>query len=138
MRHLAIPALVLFAWIGLLSSPANAQKQEKLPRVLIIGDSISIGYTKPTQKLLKGKADVRRISGNGGHTGRGIENLDKWLGEEKWDVIHFNWGLWDLAYRPGESKVRGLDKKNGKQTWSPEEYDKNLRELVQGGCPFDC
>lgn len=122
-------ALLALALIVLLPTSADAQK--KLPRVLIIGDSISIGYTKPTQQLLNGKADVRRIPGNGGHTGRGLENLDKWLGKEKWDVIHFNWGLWDLAYRPGGSKIRGLDKKNGKQTWSPEEYDKNLRQLVK-------
>ena len=26
-----------------------------LPRVLLIGDSISIGYTLPTRELLKGK-----------------------------------------------------------------------------------
>jgi len=28
----------------------------KLPRVLLIGDSISIGYTVPVRKLLEGKA----------------------------------------------------------------------------------
>ena len=34
-----------------------------LPRVLIVGDSISIGYTLPTRSLLSGKANVHRVSG---------------------------------------------------------------------------
>ncbi len=32
-----------------------------LPRVLLIGDSISIGYTLQVRELLKGKANVHRI-----------------------------------------------------------------------------
>ena len=40
----------------------------KLPRVLLIGDSISIGYTIPVRKLLEGKANVHRIWENGGPT----------------------------------------------------------------------
>lgn len=35
-----------------------------LPRVLLIGDSISIGYTKPTRQLLAGKANVHRVPSN--------------------------------------------------------------------------
>ncbi|MCA9070886.1 MAG: hypothetical protein KDA84_18280, partial [Planctomycetaceae bacterium] len=67
---------------------------ERLPRVLLIGDSISIGYTKPVIELLKGKAEVQRVKGNAGHTGMGLEKLPKWLDEKhgQWDVIHFNWG----------------------------------------------
>ena len=29
-------------------------------------------------------------------TGTGLKKLDQWLGDGKWDVIHFNWGLWDM------------------------------------------
>src|SRR5262245_39232334 len=68
----------------------------KLPRVLLIGDSISIGYTLPTRKLLEGKANIHRILTNGGPTTNGLKNLNSWLGSEKWAVIHFNWGLHDL------------------------------------------
>jgi lysophospholipase L1-like esterase len=67
-----------------------------LPRVLLIGDSISIGYTVPLQKLLKGKANVHRIPENGGPTTNGLAKLTAWLGDTKWDVIHFNFGLHDL------------------------------------------
>jgi acyl-CoA thioesterase-1 len=50
-----------------------------LPRVLLIGDSISIGYTIPTRKLLQGKANVHRIPVNGGPTTRGLEQIENWV-----------------------------------------------------------
>ena len=71
-----------------------------LPCVLMIGDSISSGYTFPTRVLLKGKVNVPRISTNGGPTIRGLVQIDSWLGDGKWDVIHFNWGLHDLTFMP--------------------------------------
>jgi lysophospholipase L1-like esterase len=67
-----------------------------LPNVLLIGDSISIGYTKFTQRLLAGEANVFRIPVNGGPTTRGIEAIGEWLRDIEWDVIHFNWGLHDI------------------------------------------
>ncbi|MCK5174613.1 MAG: hypothetical protein KAR47_14565, partial [Planctomycetes bacterium] len=69
-----------------------------LPRALIIGDSISIGYTSGVRGLLGGKVNVHRVPENCAHTTKGLEALDEWLGEKKWDVIHFNWGLHDLKY----------------------------------------
>ena len=89
-----------------------------LPRVLLIGDSISIGYTLPTREALAGKANVHRAPTNCGPTIRGLEGLDNWLGEGRWDVIHFNWGLHDLK------------KIDGKHQVPIDEYEKNLRELV--------
>jgi lysophospholipase L1-like esterase len=67
-----------------------------LPRVLLIGDSISIGYGLPVRNLLAGKANVHRIPGNAGPSSNGVFQIDSWLGKEKWDVIHFNFGLHDL------------------------------------------
>jgi len=90
-----------------------------LPRVLLIGDSISMGYTIPVRDLLKGRANVHRIPANGGPTARGLENIDKWLGDGKWDVIHFNWGIHDLKHMP-----------DGKRQVEPADYEKNLRALV--------
>ena len=110
-------------------NPAFAKIKDApgLPRVLLIGDSISIGYTLPTRKLLAGKVNLHRIPTNGGPTTRGLASLDKWLGKGKWDVIHFNWGLHDLKYMGAKG---GLDLK-GKQQVPPDAYDKNLRELVK-------
>ncbi|HEX5790282.1 MAG TPA: SGNH/GDSL hydrolase family protein, partial [Luteolibacter sp.] len=110
---------------------ANPKDDPALPRVLLIGDSISIGYTVPVRKLLKGKANVHRIPGNGQTSDFGVTNLPKWLGEGKWDVIHFNWGLWDLCYRHPESKSQGKrDKINGTLSTTPEQYRKNLEAAV--------
>jgi acyl-CoA thioesterase-1 len=66
-----------------------------LPRVLLIGDSISIGYTLPVRSLLADKANVHRVPRNGGDTRIGLANLDQWLQDGKWDVIHVNFGLHD-------------------------------------------
>ena len=70
-----------------------------LPRVLLIGDSVSRGYTAAVRKALAGKANVHRAPANCGPTASGIKNIDAWLtdhpGGEKWDVIHFNFGIHD-------------------------------------------
>jgi lysophospholipase L1-like esterase len=90
-----------------------------LPRVLLIGDSISIGYTIPVRELLKGKANVHRVLANGGPTINGLQHISEWLGSGKWDVIHFNWGLHDLKI--GDDGVRQVP---------IDKYEQNLRELV--------
>ncbi len=67
----------------------------KLPRVLLIGDSVSRGYTQAVSKALAGKANVHRAPANCGPTANGIKNIEVWLGDGKWDVIHFNFGIHD-------------------------------------------
>lgn len=71
-----------------------------LPRVLLIGDSISIGYTLRVRELLNGKANVHRVPANAAATAYGLEKLDAWPGTGKWDVIHFNFGLHDAKLPP--------------------------------------
>jgi acyl-CoA thioesterase-1 len=90
-----------------------------LPRVLIIGDSISIGYTLPVREMLQGKANVHRIPANAATTRVTLGHIDEWLGDGKWDVIHCNWGLHDLKI---------MD--DGKHQVPLEDYEKNLEELV--------
>lgn len=90
-----------------------------LPRILLIGDSISIGYTVPVRELLRGRANVHRVPDNGGPTTRGLQQLAEWLGAGRWDVIHFNFGLHDVA------RVR-----DGEVRTTPADYERNLRELV--------
>jgi hypothetical protein len=99
-----------------------------LPRVLLLGDSISIGYTVPVRELLKGKANVHRPSENCGWTALGLRQLAKWLGEKKWDVIHFNFGLHDLKYADEKGTILPVEK--GKQLAPPDEYEKNLTAIV--------
>lgn len=78
----------------------------KLPRVLLIGDSVSRGYTQAARKALAGKANVHRAPENCGPTANGIKKLDVWLGDGKWDVIHFNFGIHDRATKPADYEQR--------------------------------
>jgi hypothetical protein len=98
-----------------------------LPKVLIIGDSISIGYTPFVKEKLKDEAIVIHNPGNGGPTTKGLANIEAWIGDEDWAVIHFNFGLHDLAYRP-EGKG-GLDKKRGFVSTKLHDYEANLDTL---------
>lgn len=109
----------------------------KLPNVLILGDSISIGYTLQVRELLEGKANVFRPHvpdgtkpENCGGTTRGVASIDRWLGDRKWDVIHFNWGLHDLKHvtEPGGNTV-SKDPKDPVQA-TVEQYTKNLQKIV--------
>ena len=85
---------------------APITEQPGLPRVLIVGDSISIGYTPPVRKLLAGEANLLRIPTNAGTSGNGVFQMDAWLGKQKWDVVHFNFGLHDLKrMSEGEPQV---------------------------------
>lgn len=130
MKKLLITTLLLNVVFLSLFAQGKPEKAD-LPKVLIIGDSISIGYTPHVKAILKDKAVVLHHKGNAQHTKTGLAKLDGWLGKTEWDVIHFNWGLWDLCYRHPESKTQGKrDKLKGTVTTSLEEYEKNLDELV--------
>ena len=108
----------------------------KLPNVLIIGDSISIGYTLEVRKLLAGKANVFRPTSKDGKgpencsgTTAGVQNIDRWLGNTKWAVIHFNWGLHDLKHVTKDGKPSSEESDPVQAT--VEQYSKNLEEIVK-------
>jgi acyl-CoA thioesterase-1 len=95
-----------------------------LPRVLIIGDSISIAYTLAVRDLLKGKANVHRAPVNcqgSKNVLTGIRGGRSWLGPDPWDVIHFNAGLWDAK----------VNWQTGLPATSHEEYRRNLEQILE-------
>ena len=100
-----------------------------LPNVLLIGDSISIGYTLPVREQLKGKANVYRPPVNCGATIRGVEQIDEWLGDTDWSVIHFNFGLHDLKYVDADGKMASPPE-SGTQFVPIEDYEPNLDRIV--------
>ena len=106
------------------ASPRNAaldsvEEVSGLPRVLLIGNSISIGYTLQVRELLRGKANVQRIQENGRASEYGLANLATWLGRGKWDVIHFNFGIHDAKFiSPATARV------------PRDQYAANLRALI--------
>lgn len=131
MRKLLATSLSLVTILFSVVLAEETPAETALPKVLIIGDSISIGFTPHVVEQLDGKAVVKHHKGNAQHTGTGLKQLDQWIGNTKWDVIHFNWGLWDLCYRHPKSKVQGKrDKVNGTLTTTLEQYEKNLDKLV--------
>jgi lysophospholipase L1-like esterase len=67
-----------------------------LPKVLIIGDSISKGYYPYVRSNLANLAETHRPEGNHGATWDGLKHLREWLEGHNWDVIHFNFGLHDI------------------------------------------
>ncbi|MDR2674950.1 MAG: GDSL-type esterase/lipase family protein [Opitutaceae bacterium] len=91
-----------------------------LPRVFLIGDSISMGYTLGVRQELAGRANVHRPPTNCGSSASGRQNIKKWLGAGKWDVIHFNFGLHDMKYL-----------KPGRQNVPPDRYEHNLQDIVK-------
>jgi len=109
----------------------RAKPSSDQPRILIIGDSISAGYTPYVQEYFQGKATVVRIRENAQHTGFGLKRIREYVGNEKWDIIQFNYGLHDLCYRHPDSPLYGRrDKIRGKLPFGLEEYKANLDSLV--------
>jgi len=103
----------------------------RLPRVMIIGDSISVGYTDEVRQRLAGKANVHRVVGNAGPSSSGVLKMVEWLAPAKgtWDVIHFNFGLHDLKLGTGGKDSRPYATSDGHQV-PLEDYERNLNQLV--------
>lgn len=87
------------AWDFVADDPA-------LPRILLIGDSVSRAYTQTVRKKFAGKANVHRAPANCGPTSTGLKKIDVWLGDGKWDVIHFNFGIHDRSTPIADYKLR--------------------------------
>jgi lysophospholipase L1-like esterase len=105
-------------------------------KVLIIGDSISIGYMPFVKDLLNFYADVIRPTKENGNaencqgTTFGIANIKRWIGDTKWDVIHFNFGLHDVKHVDPVSRENSKDPKHPLQA-DLKQYKKNLTAIVE-------
>ena len=99
-----------------------------LPNVLLIGDSISMQYTVGVREKLAGIANVYRAPDNCRSTRQTHREIEKYLGEMRWDVIHFNWGIHDLTHLNASGKV--APPPEGKPQVPLNEYRRNLRELL--------
>lgn len=109
----------------------------ELPNIILLGDSVSLGYTKYVKEKLEGKVNFfRPLNAKGGYvncagTTNTIKHIDDWLTlAPRWDLIHFNFGLHDLKH---------VDPVTGKNSNKPEDpqqadlkaYKKNLTEIVK-------
>lgn len=109
-------------WLGLvaviLPSPLVAQE---LPKVVLVGDSIRLGYAPLVEEKLAGKAVVISTKDNGGDSANVLKHLDEWVIAQKPAVVHFNCGLHDLK----------LAKATGRHQVEPDAYAANLRAIVE-------
>lgn len=90
------------------------------PRVLLLGDSIRLGYAPVVAKLLTEQALVISPKANGGDTTMLLQQLDALLQEHQPDIIVFNCGLHDLK----------KSKATGKHQVPVNDYANHLRTLV--------
>ena len=127
IRKLAFFLAIILFVSSLASAMASRQEVASLsksaddvrPKVLLVGDSISIGYIDSVRELLKDKAQVHGLPIATKSSTHGLAEIDTHLAKMQWDVIHFNWGLNDLEhFGTGKHRV-GLDL-----------YEKNLTRLT--------
>jgi len=103
---------------------------------MILGDSLYASAAGELAKTLHGKALVVHVKipdDMPPTTTSALAAFDRIVGKEKWDVIHFNFGLGDIVHRaPGIKSFRVMSKRaGGIPTVGIDEYEKNLDALVQ-------
>ena len=109
------------AFVGLFSFGFAQPEKADLPKVVLIGDSIRIGYAPLVGKKLAGKATVISFAANGGDSGNVLKHLDEWVIKHQPALVHLNCGLHDLKF----------SKKDKKHQIEPAQYEANLKAIVQ-------
>ena len=114
---------------------------DSIPRVLLIGDSIVMGYSTKVQEKLAGTANVARLATSKCLCDEALmKELEYVLGEYKYEVVHFNNGLhgWSFTEEDYASSfplffdhIRQLSK-NAKLIWAsstPVRYRDNREQI---------
>jgi lysophospholipase L1-like esterase len=103
------------------ASASPAADKVALPTVVLVGDSIRMGYAPFVDELLRGKATLISQRENGGDTSRVLANLDDWVIRHQPAVVHFNCGLHDLKRL----------KKTGQPQVPLDQYEANLKKIIE-------
>ena len=120
--RLPILAIVVLFCSATAFGQSNKTTVKALPKVVLVGDSIRLSYTQIVLKQLDGKATIVSPKANGGDSNNVLKNLQQWVIREKPAVVHFNCGIHDTKHF----------KETGKFQVSPEQYEANLRKIVEG------
>lgn len=92
-----------------------------MKKLLLIGDSIRMGYCNFVKELLQDKTEVYYTDDNARYAQYTLRCLHDWQGGLKWpvdmDVIHWNNGLWDLLHM--NSAPTGCDGEAAGETITP-------------------
>ena len=107
-----------------------ARQANPMPRVLLLGDSISMGYHQPVKNILDDEAVVVRPGENCAGTTHGCLRIDDWLKIDggDFDLIHFNFGLHDLKRQKPDGK--NSNNPDDANQADPETYERQLRQIV--------
>ena len=107
-----------------------AAKPPVMPRVLLLGDSISMGYHSSVVDALNGEAVVIRPEENCEGSTKGAAQIAKWLALEggNFDVVHFNFGLHDVK-RVG-ADGQGSDDPDDPMQADIATYSRQLKHIV--------
>lgn len=77
-----------------------------MKKVLLLGDSIRLGYQSYVKDKLDGLADVVGPEENCRFAKYTLWNVDQWTTDYgRPDVIHWNNGIWDIQHRSGEHGI---------------------------------
>ncbi len=103
----------------------------RLPRVLMLGDSISMGYHPAVVSALEGEAVVVRPEENCEGTTKGVARIEKWLELEggDFDVVHFNFGLHDLKRVQADGGAS--DDPSDPSQADLKTYERQLRRIIE-------
>jgi acyl-CoA thioesterase-1 len=88
------------------------------------------------KEILKGNANVFRPTLENGKpencegTTKGVENIERWIGDNNWDIIHFNFGLHDIKHVDPLSGKNSTNPKDPQQA-DLKQYKKNLEIIVE-------
>ena len=112
----------LVGWTLVAGVGANAPPQgEPLPVVVLVGDSIRMGYAAGVADRLRGRARIVAAADNGGSSRKVLHHLDDWVIRHRPAVVHFGAGLHDIM----------TDTRTGAKLVEPAEYHANIRAIVR-------
>ena len=102
-----------------------------LPKVLLLGDSISLGYHPAVVAALDGQAVVARPEESCEGTTKGVAQIDTWLALAggNFDVVHFNFGLHDV--KRVKANGQASDDSTDPSQADLETYARQLRRIVE-------
>lgn len=73
-----------------------------MKNILLLGDSIRMGYCHAVKAKLEGKANVFFPEENGRFAQYTLRALSDWKGQGNWpemQIVHWNTGLWDVLHQ---------------------------------------
>ena len=122
-------------WIAAVLALGGCGTGKASGPVLIIGDSVSWGYTKPVEQAMP-CAEHARNAHNGANARNStylLNQLPQYFANGKqYAVIHFNVGLWDIAHVSTDARkpfiLGSVDRYP--ITTSPEDYRLNLQAII--------